>query len=332
MAGFRPQGPLREHQRGRPRSPSPIWDGGSLDGGTPLVREEGGFGDTINFPPLARGVPGVGRVVAHARRPLARLIATADFIDEVSILGNEAPRHDARIPTQGLLVARNVDPDELVRPAPYLSVPAELRARWAPLVAETGRLRVGVARAGNPALGAAARPGYASSRGLDPAGLAPLLEIPGIDWYSLQIGPAGGGLPDGTARDLTGLIDDFADTTALIERLDLVVSVDTAVVHVAGAIGKPVWVLSRFDSRWRRPRDRETPPWYASARFPAGTPGGLGRSPRPRSRPPGVPRRRTVLDARLRARFSAFRRPTNMGRRIAAVRSFWIWGRKRLIP
>jgi len=254
---------------GAPDPSAPIWDGTSLGGGTLLVHEEGGFGDTVNFLPLARGLPGVGRVVAHVRRPLARLVATADFIDEVSILGESAPPHDARVSTQGLLGLRNTDPDDLGRPEAYLSIPFEAGRRWAPLVPRTGRLRVGVAWTGNPALGAAVRPGYAASRGLDLDRLTSLFEIDGIDWYSLQVGPAAADLRGchGTrVRDLTDEIEDFADTAALIERLDLVVSVDTAVVHVAGALGRPTWVLSRFDSCWRWPRDRETAPWYPRVR------------------------------------------------------------------
>jgi len=254
---------------GAPDPSTPIWDGSPLDGGTLLIHEEGGFGDTVNFLPLARGLPGVGRVVAHVRPPLARLVAAVDFIDEVSVPGGSPPPHDARVSVQGLLSLRNIGPEGLGRPEAYLSVPAEARRRWAPLVPETGRLRVGLAWAGNPALGAAVRPGYAVVRNLDLDRLAPLLEIDGIDWYSLQVGPAAtdlDGRPDLNVSDLTGEFTDFADTAALIERLDLVVSVDTAVVHVAGGLGREAWVLSRFDSCWRWPRDRETTPWYQRVR------------------------------------------------------------------
>jgi hypothetical protein len=149
-------------------------------------------------------------------------------------------------------------------------VPAEREARWRDRLGEASARRVGLVWAGNPRSTA---PGsdIDSRRSIDPALLAPLAEVPGIEWHSLQLGPAarcGARLAPGfRLRDMTAQIGDFADTAALMANLDLVISVDTSVVHVAGAIGAPTWMLNRFDSHWRWGPDGEATPWYPSVRI-----------------------------------------------------------------
>src|SRR5208337_1118017 len=102
------------------------------------------------------------------------------------------------------------------------------------------------------------------------ARLAPLAEVPGVSLVSLQVGEAAGQLPDSPLADVvhdwTAELGDFAETAALIEALDLVISVDTAVVHLAGALGKPVWLLNRFDTCWRWLLGRDDSPWYPTLR------------------------------------------------------------------
>jgi hypothetical protein len=108
-------------------------------------------------------------------------------------------------------------------------------------------------------------------RSLPLAAFEESLRIPGLRWVSLQKGAAAGQArtpPPGTAMfDAMDRVGDFADTAALIAALDLVVSVDTAVAHLAGALGKPVWILSRFDGCWRWLDGRADSPWYPSARL-----------------------------------------------------------------
>ena len=106
--------------------------------------------------------------------------------------------------------------------------------------------------------------------------MAPLGEVPGCVFVSLQLGPPAKQTPGAPFPlvDVTDRLADFADTAALIEVLDLVITVDTAVAHLAGALGKPVWLLNRFDACWRSPRDRDDSGWYPTMRlFRQTTPG-----------------------------------------------------------
>jgi hypothetical protein len=106
---------------------------------------------------------------------------------------------------------------------------------------------------------------------------APFAAVPGIQWVNLQKGPPASQLaspPRGLQiLDLMDQVDDFADTAALLAHLDLVITVDTSVAHLAGALGKPVWMLSRYDACWRWLRDRSDSPWYPTMR--------IYRQPRP---------------------------------------------------
>ncbi len=136
-------------------------------------------------------------------------------------------------------------------------------------------LRIGLAWAGNPDLPADRR------RSLAPDRLAPLFDLPGVHFFSLQKG--GPAAPEAfPLTDLMGDVQDFADTAALVANLDLVISVDTAVAHLAAALGKPVWLLNRFDSCWRWQAVRRDSPWYPTLR--------LYRQPRPGDWAPSWPR------------------------------------------
>jgi tetratricopeptide (TPR) repeat protein len=172
---------------------------------------------------------------------------------------------------------------------PYLRADPDQMAYWQYRLGGLPGLRVGLVWAGNPTYGADRQ------RSIDPDRLAVLAGVPGISFVSLQVGaehpPAGLTLFDATRQ-----LDDFADTAALIAALDLVIGVDTAVVHLAGALGKPVWLLNRFDTDWRWMRDRSDSPWYPTLRqFRQPSPGDwhsvlqtvrealLGRLPTPQS-------------------------------------------------
>jgi hypothetical protein len=147
---------------------------------------------------------------------------------------------------------------------PYLRPEPADAARWqARLAALPGR-RVGLCWAGNRAL-ADLRANPVDRRHSLPAGaLAPLAGVPGVSFISLQKGDAP---PPGLAlHGWTAELHDFADTAALIAGLDLVISVDTAVAHLAGALGRPVWLLNRHDSEWRWLLGRDDSPWYPSLR------------------------------------------------------------------
>jgi hypothetical protein len=171
---------------------------------------------------------------------------------------------------------------------PYLAADPDLAAAWRARLdaaeggagvrdwteggrTEGGGLRVGLAWAGNPSLDRPARAAMDRRRSLAPERLRPLFAVPGIRFVSLQKDatarpgdPLPGDLP---AFDAMHLVDDFADTAALIAQLDLVIAVDSAVAHLAGALGQPVWLLDRFDPCWRWLEDRRDRPWYPTLRL-----------------------------------------------------------------
>jgi hypothetical protein len=156
-------------------------------------------------------------------------------------------------------------------PTRYLAADPAAVVGWRGRMAAFSGLRVGLCWAGN-----ALRPNPSARlldrrRSIALAQLTPLAGVAGVHFVSLQKGDAAapGGSTDGgvSLHDWTGELGDFADTAALIEALDLVITVDTSVAHVAGALGKPVWILNRFDGCWRWLLDRYDSPWYPTARL-----------------------------------------------------------------
>ncbi len=237
----------------------------SLRGRTVLVTHEEGFGDTIQFlryaPLLAeQGASVVLWVPAQLERLVARMPGVAGVLS-----GNlPAPPHDWHCPVFSLPRAFETTP-ATVPNRPYLSADPALAASWAGRL-PAGGLRVGLVWAGQsrPWL-----PGFIALDRRRSAGLAafaPLAGVAGVHFVSLQLGPAAAEAesppPGMHLSDPTASLRDFADTAALIANLDLVVSVDTAVVHLAGALGKPVFLLDRYDNCWRWLTGRTDSPWY----------------------------------------------------------------------
>ncbi|MDE1148752.1 MAG: tetratricopeptide repeat protein [Azospirillaceae bacterium] len=251
----------------------PQWRGEAAAGRTLLLHAEQGLGDTLQFcryAPLAvaRGF----RVVVEAHRPLVRLLRGLDGVAQVVAAGDPLPSFDLHCPLLSLPLAFQTTLDAVPANVPYLAPDTADVAAWAARMASAcpdgPRLRVGLVWAGNPHSNAPDR-----RRSLDPRLLAPLTGVPGVSFFSLQkegtAAPAGLGLID-LMPDAT----DFADTAALIANLDLVIGVDTAVVHLAGALGRPAWLLNRFDSCWRWLLHRADSPWYPTLRqFRQTTPG-----------------------------------------------------------
>ncbi|HET8996692.1 MAG TPA: tetratricopeptide repeat protein [Acetobacteraceae bacterium] len=239
----------------------------SLEGRSVLVTHEEGFGDTIQF---ARYVPLLAqhgaRVLVWVPAPLERLFAPLPGIAELLVGNLPVPPHDFHCPMLSLPRAFGAT-TATVPNAPYLRPAADLVAAWAGRVPRDG-LRVGLAWAGQsrPWLPDFAALDRRRSAGL--AALAPLAAVPGIRLVSLQTGPAAAEAAAPPARlqvdDHSTALTDFAETAALIANLDLVISVDTAVVHLAGAMGKPVFLLDRYDNCWRWLSGRADSPWYPS--------------------------------------------------------------------
>ena len=146
---------------------------------------------------------------------------------------------------------------------PYLSARPEDLTKWRRRLGREKRFKVGLVWAGSETHKGDRR------RSMDAALLAPLTELEQATFYSLQVGGADdlAKLPPGRVRDISWHLSDFADTAAAIEQLDLLISVDTAAAHLAGAMGKPVWLMLFFESEWRWMEDRTDSPWYPTMRI-----------------------------------------------------------------
>lgn len=234
------------------------WDGrASLDGRRVLVWAEQGFGDCFQF---ARFVP-----LLRARGAEVVLEAPAEALPVLAGLGTPVargaalPEYDLHIPLLSLPFLLGTTRETLPAPARYLAAPEAEAARWRGRLAGLGGLRVGLAWSGS-----AAPPGLENrSDRLLPlrlAQLAPLFRVPGVSLVSLQKDPPESAAP---LCDWSGDFADFGVTAGLIEALDLVIAIDSAVAHLAAALGREVWLLNRFDSDWRWAEDRL---WYPTVR------------------------------------------------------------------
>lgn len=248
------------------------WDGAGGDG-TLLVYAQQGLGDTLQFARFVALAAAHRPVVLEAPRSLLRLLATLAPVREGRVRlqapGSEVPPHDATCSLLGLPHRLGVTLQSLPGETPYLHAEPEAASRWADRLAALPGLKVGLVWAGNPLLGGRASPALTDRRrSLALAQLGGLAEIAGVSFVSLQKGePARQPPPPGLVlHDWTGELHDFADTAALVAGLDLVISVDTAVAHLAGALGRPVWLLNRWDSDWRWLRRRDDSPWYPTLR------------------------------------------------------------------
>lgn len=237
--------------------PAPRWQGEDLAGKTVLVTAEQGYGDAIEFCRLAPLLTQRGaKVVLECRKGLKRLFTSLVGLHQVVTPGDDYGAFDFVVPLMSLPYRLGLNLDTLPAAIPYLAVPADA-GDFSDVAGATG-LKVGLVWAG----GASRRDN--AQRSCRAADLRPLLDVPGCRFYSVQVGPEAGQI-----GDLPGVVDlgprlgDFADTAAALSALDILVSVDTGVVHLAGALGKPVRVLlSRPSNGFLWMLDRQDSPWY----------------------------------------------------------------------
>ena len=247
----------------------PLWRGESpLRGRTVLLHAEAGLGDTLQFCRYARRVAARGaRVVLEVQRPLLRLLSKGTGAHRVIAAGTRRPAFDWHCPLMQLPRAFDTRLDNVPAATPYVRSDPALAARWKKRLghdAMRGRPRIGLVWSGNPAHG------NDGNRSLALADMLPLLRFDAC-WVSLQ--------QTVRERDAAVLaahpqithfgarLRDFADTAALVKHLDLVIAVDTSVAHLAGAMGKPLWLLLPFNPDWRWLLRRRDSPWYPGARL-----------------------------------------------------------------
>jgi len=255
----------------------PLWLGEeSIAGKTILLHAEQGLGDAIQFCRYAKRVALLGaRVILEVHPPLVRLLARLEGVAQLLGQGDALPEFDYHCPLMSLPLALKTRLSTVPAHVPYLTADVESTLIWGQRLGEKKRTRVGLVWSGGSRPNMPELWSVNNRRNIPLTRLAPLRND-GIEFYSLQKGqPAEAELTDLKARgwsgpdviDFTGLLNDFADTAALIEQLDLVIAVDTSTAHLAGALGKPLWILNRFDSCWRWLMDRDDSPWYPTARL-----------------------------------------------------------------
>jgi cytochrome c-type biogenesis protein CcmH/NrfG len=244
------------------RSPQPGWSGENLPQGTLLIQAEQGLGDNIQFiryAALARAR--VGRVVVEAPAPLMDLFSGIAGVDDVVAREHPLPPHDVQIAVMSLPRVFETEIDTVPWDGAYIRPAPERVAYWRNRLGTGGRVRhVGLVWAGNP--------GHKRDRQRSVAlsALAPLFDVEGAVFHSLQIGPAAAqmdAVPFGhRIRPVFRKARPFKEVAAIVSALDLVIGVDTSLVHLAGAMARPVWTMVTRVPDWRWMLDRADTPWY----------------------------------------------------------------------
>lgn len=254
----------------------PLWGGDEPAGATVLVHAEQGYGSTIQFVRYLPLLTDRGyRVLFECQdESILPLFASLPGVEQTFTRLSPAMRVDCHIPLMSLPRVFCTDLENLPHQVPYLTCDPALRASWQERLGEHDRLRVGLCWAGR------SKPDPRRSCPLSV--LTPLAGIAGIRFISLQVDRSMTHLMEGLDRfpmeDMTPLMKDFADTAALISCLDLVISVDTVVAHLAGALGVPTWTMLPYSADWRWLLNRSDSPWYPSMRlFRQEQPGGWGQ-------------------------------------------------------
>ena len=242
----------------------PQWDGRSFAGKTLLLHFEQGLGDTLMFVRYATRVKALGgRVLLEVQPALAGVVATCAGVDEVIPYGNPLPAFDLHISLLSLAWIFGTDLQSIPAEVPYLDVPEKVPNRQRIkeiLSASEGSIRIGLAWAGSP------HHPRDANRSLQPGVLGHLATLPGVSWYSFQLGAV-------EPPPLPGLVSldpsirNFSDTAYALTGMHLVITVDTALAHLAGALGIPTLLLVAFFPDFRWMMGRNDSPWYPTMRI-----------------------------------------------------------------
>jgi tetratricopeptide (TPR) repeat protein len=240
----------------------PRWNGEDIRARAVLLYAEQGIGDTIQFVRYAPLLAQKGaRVFVECQAELVSLLTGVDGVQEVIKRGEVLPEFDMHCSLLSLPYIFNTSLETIPSRIPYIQANPSLVAKWGDKVrSDTHLFKVGIAWSGNP------KYKHDHLRSCELETFACLANIEGIDYFSLQKRKVAEQATDPLAGlrliDFMDEVNDFADTAAIIQNLDLVISVDTAVAHLAGALGKTVWILLPYTPDWRWMLDREDSPWY----------------------------------------------------------------------
>jgi len=243
----------------------PMWNGDAIENGTLLLHAEQGLGDTLQFvryAPLAAAR--CAAVVLECQPQLVGLLQGTAGLQRVLARGESLPAFAAHAPLMSLPAIFGTTLEDIPWSGPYVGARAEKVAAWGGALDAAG-IKVGLVWAGRP------QQWDDRKRSISLDRLAPLSRAPGAVFYSLQLGEAAAqaATPPAGMRlvDVASRIADFADTAAIVANLDLVITIDTSVAHLAGAMGVPVWVLVAHAPDWRYHLGRSDNPWYPSMRL-----------------------------------------------------------------
>lgn len=248
----------------------PTWDGRPIPGRRILVHAEQGFGDGLH---LVRYVPLVaergGQVVLFCQRELKGLFQSVKGAAEVVAEGDPIQNLDLQIPFFSLPRAFVTTLETIPAAVPYLAAPPARLEYWSRRLGAEPRMRVGLCWSGNP------ENPVNRTRAAPFKALVPIFRVPGVAFYGLQLGSPGreiAGLPADVpfidlAGDIESSADGFSEAAAIACSLDLIVAVDTALAHLAGALARPTWLALPYVGDWRWHRDRDDSPWYPTMRL-----------------------------------------------------------------
>ncbi len=244
----------------------PLWNGEPLAGKTILLHAEQGLGDTIQFIRYASIVKQHGgTVIVECQKLLLGLLEGCPGVDRLAAQGDALPAFDVHAPLLSVPGILNTSPETVPARIPYLLAKPALLEPWRTRLIEFGGLKIGIAWRGSP------EHRKDRARSIPLSCFEPLASLPAIHLVSLQKGAGAEELQEVRdhfpVTDLGGRLQDFMDTAAVLANLDLVTTCDTAVAHLAGALGVPVWVALPFVPDWRWLLDRSDTPWYPTMRL-----------------------------------------------------------------
>jgi len=241
----------------------PLWDGTPLNGKRVLVHSEQGFGDTLQFARFVACVADMGgTVLFETQRELTKLMETAPSVFQSLSRGDPLPEFDIHVPLISIPYVISTSWESLPLNIPYLRPDPVKSNDWAGRLEFPKLIKIGITwQSSKEQLSS-------SIKSCPLSAFAPLIKLQDIQWVSLQkeVPISDAPLPK-ELQDISDGLNDFSDTAAAIDQLDLVISVDTAVAHLAGALGKPVWLLLSTAGDWRWMVDREDSPWYPTMRI-----------------------------------------------------------------
>lgn len=250
----------------------PPWDGRALHGKTVLIHCEQGLGDSLQFVRYVSHVKEKGGcVILLCPPPLARLFKTIKGIDALYTNWEDLPSYDYHAALLSLPTLFFTDQNTIPSFVPYIDSSPEQSSLWKERLKSYTGIKVGLVWAGNARIDQRNAYLIDRRRSMNLNQLSTLGTIPNIHFFSLQKGPPSNQITQSVFGaqliDFMDLVSDFSDTAGLVSLLDLVIGVDTSVIHLAAAMAKPVWVLTRYDGCWRWMLDRDDSPWYPTLRL-----------------------------------------------------------------